>query len=72
MSAFDPKTAKEAFEMQKAKYPDMSAEMKRRGAMTKTRGTGGGFKTMKENDPERFKQMLIDREEKRRAKKESE
>lgn len=64
MTAFDSKSSKDANDAQKKKYPDMSAEMRRRAAMRKTFGTGG-FRYLKANDPEKFAQIIADREKKR-------
>ena len=71
MTAFDPKTSREANEIQKGKYEDLSAEMRRRASLRKTFGTGG-FRWLKENDPERFQQIIKDREAKRKDGKQTE
>jgi len=65
MTAFDPETSKKAIEIQQSKYKDLSAEMARRANMRKTHGTGG-WRYMKEHDPERFKQIIAEREAKRK------
>lgn len=44
---------------------DYSEEMRRRAGMRKTFGTGG-FRYMKEHDPERLAKIIADREAKRK------
>ncbi len=65
-AAFNKESSKAANDKQQSKYKDVSAEMRRRQALRKTHGTGG-WRWMKENDPERFKQ-IIEQREKNRAK----
>lgn len=65
MTAFNKDTSKDANDAQKKKYPDLSAEMRRRAAMRKTFGTGG-FRHMIEHDPERFREIIEEREAKRK------
>lgn len=62
MTAFDAQSSREANAKQQRKYKDLSAEMRRRAAMRKTFAPGdGGFRTMKLNDPEKFKQTFSGR-----------
>jgi len=70
MSAFNKETSAEAFAKQKAKYSDISAEMRRR-AKLKKHHRGGWFQIVKEQDPDRFKQIVEEREKRRAEAKES-
>lgn len=58
----------ESNEKQRLAYGDgYHEEMARRQSLRKTRAPGnGGFRWMKENDPERFAQIIADRENKRK------
>lgn len=57
----------ESNEKQRLAYGDgYHEEMKRRQSLRKTHGTGG-FRWLKENDPERFKQIIAEREAKRKS-----
>lgn len=65
---FTPEAREKSNEAQRRKYgKDYSAEMRRRQSLRKNFKTGG-FRWLKEHDPERFKQIIADREAKRRAK----
>lgn len=68
MTAFNDKARQTAYE----KYGGVegyAAEMKRRSALRKTFAPGnGGFRWLQENDPERFAQIIAEREAKRKAK----
>lgn len=67
MTAFDSKSSKEANAKQHQRYPDLSAEMRRRANLRKTFAPGnGGFRYLKEHEPEKFKQTFSGR--KRNAK----
>lgn len=67
MTAFDAKSSKEANAKQQQRYSDLSAEMRRRASLRKTFAPGnGGFRYLKEHDPEKFKQTFSGR--KRNAK----
>ena len=68
---FDEQARAKSNQTQRNMYggPDgYSAEMKRRQSLRKTHGTGG-FRWLKENDPEKLKQIIADRDKKRRQSK---
>lgn len=70
MIAFNADAQERSTASQLAKYggkEGYAAEMRRRQALRKTKGTGG-WRYMKEHDPERFKQIIAEREAKRKAK----
>lgn len=68
MAPFNDEGRKKSNATQRKRYgKDYSAEMRRRASMRKTFAPGnGGFRWMKEHDPERFAKIIADREKKRK------
>jgi len=69
MVAFSEEARAKSNAVQRQKYgKDYSAEMRRRASLRKTHGFYNYFGYLKEHDPDRFKQIIADREANRRAK----
>ncbi len=64
---FEDKDIKKSHEVQRQKYgKGYGDEMRRRRLARTNYSTPAGFKWLKENDPERFAQIIADREAKRK------